>query len=178
MSDVVSSENTPKTGEWEQKLSEVVDFASKNGRWPGTTSKSPEEKNLAQWWARIKYYHKKFVQNKAAPGMDQQRADTITDIINKFDSLERDGIWNTTFEKCKNKVEADKVLWSYKDADNAKIVRWWNQQKTFYRKFRKGIRVGGMTAPRADLVESLLKMLGEEVLPQQAMQDENPSLQS
>jgi len=173
--------------EWNKKLKDVDQFAITNSRWPSTTALSDdlndqnkvniaaEEKALAQWWSRVKYYHKKFIENEPAPGMDAARAQAVTELIAKHEGLERDGIWSTRYADCQAKVEKDKQLWSYTNKENEKTVRWWNQQKTFYRKFRKGKKIGGMTPERADLLEALLKLMGEDTLVQQEMKEDEPS---
>ena len=51
---------TNKAAEWNQRLDEVREFANKNSRWPSTTAKDADEKTLAQWWSRYKYYYKKY----------------------------------------------------------------------------------------------------------------------
>jgi len=183
MSDGVSVQPTARETEWHKKLVEVDAFAIAHGRWPSTTAESEDlndpikvqfaadEMALAQWWSRVKYYFKKFVNKQPAPGMDASRADAITQLIAKHESLERDGVWDARYTECKNKIETDNKLWSYKDKEHEKTVRWWNQQKTFYRKYRKGKPFGGMTEERANLIEGLLKILGEDTLVQQPMQD-------
>ena len=168
--------------DWAKKLAEVGDFAAKHSRWPSTTAKpsnkedaadcatAQAEKALGQWWSRQKYYYNRFVNGESAAGMTKEQADQISAVIDKFAAFERDGIWDARYQACKTKIEKDKELWSYRDTENEKIVRWWNQQKTFYRKYRKGIEMGGMTPERADLIEELMKALGEKTLAQQPMQ--------
>lgn len=171
-----------KGDDWANKLIEVSDFAVSHSRWPSTTAKPSNkedaasceaalaEKALGQWWSRQKYYYNRFVSGESAAGMTKEKADQISVLVDKFAAFERDGIWDARYQLCKTKIEKDKELWSYRDTENEKIVRWWNQQKTFYRKYRKGIEMGGMTAERADLIEEMMKSLGEKTLVQQPMQ--------
>lgn len=173
-----------KGDDWGNKLAEVREFASTQSRWPSTTAKpankddaasvatAQTEKALGQWWSRQKYYYNRFVNGESAAGMTKEKADQISVLIDKFAAFERDGIWDSRYQSCKTKIEKDKGLWSYRDTENEKIVRWWNQQKTFYRKYRKGTEMGGMTAERADLIEGLMKALGEKTLVQQPMQSQ------
>src|SRR4051812_42584986 len=139
MSDGASVTPPSRAEEWNKKLAEVDQFAITHSRWPSTTATSDdqndeakiklasEEKALGQWWSRVKYYHKKFLNGEASPGMDDVRAKAITALIDKHEELERDGIWNSRYADCHDKIQKDKELWSYKDKENEKTVRWWNQ---------------------------------------------------
>ena len=157
---------TNKAAEWNQRLDEVREFANKNSRWPSTTAKDADEKTLAQWWSRYKYYYKKYRETGQAAGMTRARADAIEKLIDSHKSFERDGVWDSRYKKVAQRISDAGKLWSYKttNPDEEKVLRWWNQEKTFYRKFRKGDRVGGMTAERADLVENLLKRLNQPIM--------------
>jgi len=157
---------TNKAVKWNQRLDEVREFADKNSRWPSTTAKDTDEKALAQWWSRYKYYYKKYRETGQAAGMTRGRADAIEKLISSHKGFERDGVWNSRYKKVAQRIDEVGKLWSYKttNPDEEKVLRWWNQQKTFYRKFRKGDRVGGMTAERADRVEGLLKQLNQPII--------------
>jgi len=163
-----NEENTVanKAVEWNQRLDEVREFADKNSRWPSTMAKDADEQALAQWWSRYKYYYKKYRETGQAAGMTRGRADAIEKLISSNKNFERDGVWNSRYKKVAQRINEAGKLWSYKttNPDEEKTLRWWNQQKTFYRKFRKGNHIGGMTAERADRVENLLKQLNHPIV--------------
>jgi len=167
MSDNKENTAASKAAEWNQRLNEVRAFAEYLNRWPSTTSKDKTEKSLAQWWSRYKYYCKKKQTTGSAAGMTSARVEAINKLITDFPDFERDGIWNQRFDQVKKRLEEVGKLWSYKteDKEEERVLRWWNQQKTFYRKFRKGkTNVGGMTETRAVKVEGLLGKLGQKTI--------------
>ena len=155
-----------RAADWANRIDEVQRFAQTNNRWPSTTAQDESELKLAQWWSRQKYYFKKFEKGEKSPGINDDRAKIIRNLISDFAAFERDGIWIGRYNIVKSRIQTAQKLWPY-DTENdeeKRVLRWWNQQKTFYRKFRKGDRVGGMTAERADLVENLLKRLNQPIM--------------
>ena len=158
-------EKINRSEEWDKKLEEVREFASNNKRWPSTTSDDPTEKSLAQWWSRQKYYFNKFEQKEESPGINEDRANRIKATIASFESYERDGIWDVRYNIVVKQLKEHGKMWSYKttNKEEEKIGRWWNQQKTFYRKFRKGETSSGMNEERAQKIEEVLKMLNQEI---------------
>lgn len=153
--------------EWEANLKKVQEFSTQNGRWPSTTSENAEEKKIAQWWSRQKYYLGRFENKEEDPGITEDRVKLMQDAISVGKIYERDGIWDKRFLIVANQLKAHGRLWSYKceNEEFLQILRWWNQQKTFYRKYRKGENIGGMTEDRAGKVEMLMKLLGETIIP-------------
>lgn len=153
--------------EWNQKIAEIRQFATDHARWPSTTADDETEKKLAQWWSRQKYYFKKHEEGLKSPGINGARADIIRELIESFDAYERDGVWDTRYNLVLEQLKNHNKMWSYKttDKEEEKVLRWWNQQKTFYRKFRKDEKSGGMTEERAQKVEAVLKILGQAVIP-------------
>ncbi len=153
--------------DWNQKIAEIRQFASQHQRWPSTTAEDEAEKKLAQWWSRQKYYFKKHEDGQKSPGINAARADIIRSLIDSFEAYERDGIWDTRYALVLKQIKDHNKLWSYKteNKEEEKVLRWWNQQKTFYRKFRKGDRSGGMTDERAEKVENVLRTLGQSIIP-------------
>ena len=150
--------------EWNNKIGEIRSFAENNSSWPSTTSENVEEKRLAQWWSRQKYYFKKFESSEKAPGINDERASIIRNLLQSFATYERDGIWNARYNRVKAQVSNTGKLWSYKtekETEEGKILRWFNQQKTFYRQWRRNDHKGGMTEARAQKIEAVLLLLGQ-----------------
>ena len=162
--------------EWEANLKRVEAFSTQNGRWPSTTAEAPEEKSLAQWWSRQKYYCGRFLNKEEAPGITEDRAKAIQAAIEAGEVYERDGIWDRRFLLVANQLKTHGRLWSYKseNKEDLQVLRWWNQQKTFYRKYRKGENGGGMTEDRAEKVEMLMKLLGDTIIPKVVAPDPQP----
>jgi hypothetical protein len=155
-----------RAADWANRIDQVRSFAQTNNRWPSTTAKDESELKLAQWWSRQKYYFKKFEKGEKSPGINDDRAQIIRDLISDFAAFERDGIWIGRYNIVKSRIQTAQKLWPY-DTENdeeKRVLRWWNQQKTFYRKFRKGTKAGGMTERRAQLVEQLLGLLGQPLI--------------
>lgn len=152
--------------EWDSQLINVKAFAQSQQRWPSTTAESETEKSLAQWWSRQKYYFNKHEQGEKSPGINAARAAAIRNLIASFGAFERDGIWDTRYHLVQMQIKSHNKVWSYKtvNAEEEKVLRWWNQQKTFYRKFRKGEDSGGMTEDRAQKVENIFRLLGLPVI--------------
>ncbi len=171
MTDNTVPESVPKklnrNEEWEANLKRVQAFSTEHGRWPSTTAEVAEEKSLAQWWSRQKYYFGRFQNKEEAPGITDERAKAIQSTIEAGEVYERDGIWDKRFLLVANQLKTHGRLWSYKseNKEDLQVLRWWNQQKTFYRKYRKGESAGGMTAERAEKVEMLMKLLGDTIIP-------------
>ena len=155
--------------QWNDRLAEVRAFAHSQNRWPSTTSKDETEKKLAQWWSRQKYYYNLFEKNGSASGMNPERVIAMKTLIDSFSKFERDGIWMYRFNRVQRRIENHGQLWPYNttDEEDEKTLRWWNQQKTFCRKFIKGETVGGMTAERAKLVQELQDKIGRPLLREQ-----------
>jgi len=153
--------------DWDVKLGKVQFFAKENNRWPSTTADDESELKLAQWWSRQKYYYKKFLKGEKSPGINAVRGIMIKTIIENNGAYERDGVWNSRFRLVKSRVTSAGKLWSYntENKEDKQVIRWWNQQKTFYRKFRKNEKRGGMTEKRAKKVEELMTLLGIPIIP-------------
>lgn len=172
--DLVQPETKKRTRpeEWNLHFGEVQVFTQSNLRWPSTTSDDNVEKSLAQWWSRQKYYFKKYERGEKSPGINESRANIIRNLIASHGSYERDGVWDTRYYLVQMQIKNHNKLWPYntKDTLAEQVMRWWNQQKTFYRKFRKGERLGGMTEERAQKVEDILRLLQQPIIPK------NPNL--
>jgi len=153
--------------EWKNKLSEVNNFAQTHQKWPSTTSQDANEKRLAQWWSRQKYGLKQHERGNEPPGINNDRASAIRDLVNSHQSFERDGIWEERFNRVMTQIKQKGKLWSYnsENSEEKMVLRWWNQQKTFYRKFRMDQNAGGMTESRAKKIEELLTILGQSHAP-------------
>jgi hypothetical protein len=162
-----AEEKLSRVDEWNKHIAEVKAFAQDKQRWPSTTAEDQVEKTLAQWWSRQKYYFKKHEQGEKSPGINDKRADIMRGLIASFGSFERDGVWDTRYHLVQMQLKSHGKLWSYKtdDGEEEQVLRWWNQQKTFYRKFRKGEKSGGMTEERALKVENVLRLLGQQIIP-------------
>lgn len=147
-----------KAAEWDVKLAAVRTFAETNKRWPSTTSKEEEEKSLAQWFSRVKYYAQQEKPDEKAQGIAPDKAVRVRELVAQFPSLERDGRWDTKFRQVELRILAARSLWSQKGAtdEQMKLIRWWNQQKTFLKKFRSGTPITGMTDDRASRIEKLM----------------------
>lgn len=159
-----------KALDWQEKIQEVEQFAQENLRWPSTLSENSEEKKIAQWWSRQKYYIKQKKEGGRAPGITQEREDIIQDLVKKFSGLERDGNWENYYLQVKTKIVTSRSLWYYKTDDpiEKQLNRWFHQQSTFYRKFRQNKdNCGGMTEERAHKIEQLLGLLGKPIEPKQ-----------
>lgn len=158
--------------EWNANLNKVKHFAHEHQRWPSTVAETEDEKVLGLWWSRQRYnFAKKETGGKA--GLSDERASKIRAALGMFGMFELDGKWDVRHRLVQNRIRSHSKLWPYKTAneEDQKNLRWWNQQKTFYRKFRKGEpNSGGMTEERAIKVESILRLIGETIIPR------NPNL--
>lgn len=156
-----------RQAEWDTKLGEVKAFSSDKKRWPSTTSKDEVEKELGQWWSRQKYLLNKKIAGEKAPGITTEREAQLKDLIAGNESFERDGIWDYRYKMVVDKFKADSKLWPYatKDEEQLKSIRWWNQQKTFARKFKTDSSKahGGMTQDRYDKVVALARVMGQSI---------------
>lgn len=154
-----------RQAEWDQKIEQVKTFSEANKRWPSTTSKDETEKALAQWWSRQKYMLRKIQEGEKIASITPERQKALQEIVDNNSSLERDGVWNTRFDLIANKFKADSKLWAYASTneDEQKSLRWWNQQKTFARKFKTSTTpIGGMTQARYDKVAGLMRVMGQD----------------
>lgn len=151
-----------RSEEWFSNLSQVRSFAHAQNRWPSTISKDEKERSLAQWWARQKGYANTYKKKGKAPGMNDERADAAKTLVKVFIHFEREGSWIYQYNRVKRRIRTHKKLWDYntKVVENKKTIVWWNQQKTFARKFNDGEVVCGMTVKRARMVGRMLKRMG------------------
>lgn len=153
--------------EWTEHFEQVKQFAANNGKWPSTTSKDETEKELGRWWSRQKYLLNKKASEGKAPGISPEREGLLRGLIDVNESFERDGIWETRYKLVVDKFKQDGKLWPYstESADEQKTIRWWNQQKTFVRKFKAGLEnaSGGMNQSRYDKVAALMRAMGDSV---------------
>jgi hypothetical protein len=153
--------------EWNQNYEQVKDFASSQRRWPSTTAENETEKVLGQWWSRQKYLLGRKTEGGKAPGLTDDRAKLLQSLIESNESLERDGVWEERYSTILNKFKTDNKLWVYATTDPVELknIRWWNQQKTFARKFLADPSKphGGMNQERFNRVQELLKMMGQEI---------------
>jgi hypothetical protein len=160
------SESKLKT-KWNEQFEKVKDFAAINNRWPPTTSKDETEKALAQWWSRQKYLLAKKANGEKAPGVSPERETLLQGLIDLNDSFERDGVWETRYKLIVDKYKADRKLWPYasKNIEEQRAIRWWNQQKTFARKFKANPEEsqGGMTQERFDKILALMRVMGYSI---------------
>tara|TARA_B100001778_G_scaffold334984_1_gene350341 strand:- start:18812 stop:19387 length:576 start_codon:yes stop_codon:yes gene_type:complete len=152
--------------QWNARLQEVRAFAHSHNRWPSTTSDDESEKKLAQWWSRQKYYYNRYEETGSAPGMNSERSSAMSSLIEAFARFERDGIWMYRYNKVKRQIDNHGRLWHYNttNPEEEKTLRWWNQQKTFCRKYLNGEPSGGMTKRRAKLVQSLQEKIGQPLI--------------
>jgi len=160
------SETNRKT-EWNQNFELVKTFAANNSRWPSTTSKEESEKALGQWWSRQKYLLGKNTDGNKTPGISPEREVILKEFIQNNAHLERDGVWEDRYNKVVAKFKADGKLWPYAttDAEELKSIRWWNQQKTFARKFKAepDKSYGGMTQERYSKIVALMRVMGQDL---------------
>lgn len=160
------SESNRQT-EWNQNFELVKTFAANNKRWPSTTSKEAEEKTLGQWWSRQKYLLGKKTDGGKAPGISPEREAILKTLIESNANFEREGIWETRYSLVVAKFKADNKLWAYAstDEEELKSIRWWNQQKTFARKFKlePDKSYGGMTQERYSKIVALMRVMGQDL---------------
>lgn len=149
-------ESDERRSNWEGKINEVRKFALHNNKWPSTISDDKEEKRIAKWWSKQKSAYNKYRKGKQTHGMNGERFDIIKNLIDIFQELERDAGWKERFNSVREKAKNDGKLWPYADEEHIKIIKWWNQQKTFYRQWRKGFVNGGMSENRARMIEDVL----------------------
>ncbi len=150
--------------DWFDNIEKVKKFAEEKKKWPSTTSSDPEEKVLAQWWSRQKYLLNQKNEGKESSGMSEERQKIVHEIVNNFKLFERDGVWEEKFNKIVNKYKEDNHLWPYstENIEEQKCIRWWNQQKTFARRFKTNPNTpyGGMNAERLAKIEGLARVVG------------------
>lgn len=156
-----------RQNEWNSNLEQVKTFAANNKRWPSTTSEDSSEKSLGQWWSRQKYLINKKAETGKDLGLTPEKEALIKGLIEANSSLERDGVWDSRYQMVVEKYKAEQKLWSYssENADEQKSIRWWNQQKTFARKFKldPSKSHGGMTQNRYDKIISLMRVMGQNL---------------
>lgn len=156
-----------RQAEWNSNFEQVKAFAANNKKWPSTTSKDNTEKSLGQWWSRQKYLLGKKADGEKSPGLSPERETLLKDFIEANASFEREGIWDARYQIVVDKFKADKKLWAYatEDAEEQKNIRWWNQQKTFARKFKidPSKPFGGMTQERYAKITSLMRAMGTDL---------------
>lgn len=160
---MAKSSKKSRDEKWQNHLADVRAFAHSHNRWPSTTAEDEVEKKLAQWWSRQKYYNNIFEKKGVAPGMDKERSEAVNHLIESFEHFERDGQWMYRYKKVRNRINNHGRLWPYntKNKEEERTLRWFNQQKTFCRKFYKGEVVGGMTKKRAEKIAFLQGKLGQ-----------------
>lgn len=160
------SESNRQT-EWNHNFEQVKTFAANNKRWPSTTSKEAEEKTLGQWWSRQKYLLGKKASGGKAPGISDEREAILKTLIESNANFEREGIWETRYNLVVAKFKADGKLWAYAttDIEELKSIRWWNQQKTFARRFKvePDKAYGGMTQERYSKIVALMRVMGQDL---------------
>lgn len=155
-----------KRKSFNERIDELTKFAHNNQRWPSTISKDEEEKTLGSWWSRNKYYYNQFKAGKKAPGMNEEKAKEISKLLIVFENFERDAKWQLNYDKVKDRIEKHEKLWPYKteNEEEQQILRWWNQQKNFARKFIDGKETGGMNQKRFKLVKKLQDKIGDPLV--------------
>jgi len=160
------SESNRQT-EWNKNFEQLKAFASANERWPSTTSTDAEEKAIGQWWSRQKYLLNKKAEGGEAPGISPERETLLKSFIESLSHLERDGIWDTRYGIILNQIKTHNKLWPYAttNPEEQKGIRWWNQQKTFARKFKADPSKpsGGMTQKRFDKIVELMSLMGDSL---------------
>ena len=153
---------TNRKTEWNHNFEQVKTFAANNKRWPSTTSKDESEKTLGQWWSRQKY-----LLSKKTDNVFSDRENMLKTIIEENSGFERNGIWDNRYDKVVAKFKADGKLWPYAttDVEELKNIRWWNQQKTFARKFKAEPEksYGGMTQERYSKIVALMRVMGQDL---------------
>jgi hypothetical protein len=156
-----------RQAEWTEHFEQVKQFAATNKRWPSTTSKDETEKALGQWWSRQKYLLAKKAAGEKAPGISLEREALLKGLIDVNEALERDGIWETRYNLVVAKYKNDGKLWPYasENEEEQKTIRWWNQQKTFARKYKVKPEeaYGGMTQNRFEKITALMRAMGHSV---------------
>lgn len=160
------SESNRQT-EWNNNLEQVKTFAANNKRWPSTTSKDLAEKAIGQWWSRQKYLLNKKNTEGKAPGLSIEKEVVLKALIESNASFERDGIWDSKYNMIVEKIKADNKLWPYSTTsiEEQRNIRWWNQQKTFARKFKidPTKSCGGMTQERFDKIFAIMRVVGDSL---------------
>ena len=141
---------------WNSSLEAVKAFVNTNNRYPSTTSKNLSEKSLAQWWSRQKFLRK---QNS----LPQEQFDAVESVVSTFAHLERDGLWNNYYDTLVSQFKLNgKISPATNDPNQTRLVRWWNQQKTFARKFQANPEspIGGITTERYNKILALARLIG------------------
>jgi hypothetical protein len=156
-----------RQAEWTQQFEQVKQFAANNKKWPSTTSKDETEKALGQWWSRQKYLLAKKSAGEKAPGISTERETLLKGLIDSNESFERGGIWEDRYNLVVTKYKTDGKLWPYasENQEEQKTIRWWNQQKTFARKYKANPEAayGGMTQDRFDKISALMRVMGHNI---------------
>lgn len=158
-----------RTDKWNASFDAVRTYINTHGKYPSTTSKNIAEKSLAQWWSRQKYLLKQQKQNNTNQ-LSPQQLESVEGLVQQNENLERSGLWDDYYNQIVNKYKQDGKVFSHtsESANEAKLARWWNQQKTFARKFAATqIQTqNGMNQERYDKVVALLRVMGKELVKQ------------
>jgi hypothetical protein len=146
---------------WQANLHAVQTFVATHNKYPSTTSSDTTEKSLAQWWSRQRYLLKN---NK----LSEEQKCLVEGIVMNNKNHERDGIWNTRYDTLVRKYKTDNCLFpnNTTDKDIVHLNRWWNQQKTFAKKFAQDSTnlCGGMTQDRYEKILALLRIMNVDLI--------------
>lgn len=152
--------------QWKTSLDAIKTFINAHHKYPSTTSTNPAEKSLAQWWSRQRHLLAKHAAGEKT-SLDSNQIDSLQSVMVQNKVLDRDGVWNERYNKLVHRFKGYNKLFDYKSdsTEEQLIMRWWNQQKTFARKYAKNPEspVGGLTQDRFDKVVALLRLLGHEI---------------
>lgn len=151
--------DSEKLNEWIEKLNLIRAFAETHKCWPSSISEDESERALGKWWSRSKYYAQLETPNEQPQGIDPRKAARVRELLLQFPSLDRDGQWRVKYRQVELRILSARCIWSKRHAtpEQAKLIQWWNQQKTKLKKFRLGQEITGMDEERAQLIEDLIK---------------------
>jgi hypothetical protein len=151
--------DSEKIAEWEAKINAIRAFAETHKRWPSSIAEDENEKALGAWWSRSRYYAQLETPGEPAGGIDPRKAARVRELVLQFPLFDRDGQWKTKFRQVELRILSARNIWSKRHAtpEQAKLIQWWNQQKTQLKKFRLGQPSAGMDEERAQLIEDLMK---------------------
>lgn len=155
-----------RSDKWNTSLEAINSFVAAHEKYPSTTSSNPAEKSLAQWWSRQKFMLKKHRANEKS-NLNTEQVAAVEGLLLKHERFERDGIWDNQYNMLVHEFKLSGRIFDLKTANDEqkKAIRWWNQQKTFARKFLLDSEnpVGGMTQERFDKILALLRLMGHDL---------------
>lgn len=147
---------------WYSNYNLVTSYIKQHNKYPSTLAQDVATKTLASWWSRQKHLVR---QHNCT--LDQRQIAAVNAVTEQNAHLERDGVWEQRYQTLTKQYATHASLFSHtsSNSEEVRIMRWWNQQKAFARKFLEtGNASSGMNQARFDKVQTLLRAMNSELV--------------